>query len=284
MPLVKMSQVLRPAMEGKYAVGAFNADNLEMVQAFIQAAEEESSPLILQLSQGAIHYAGLSYVVSLVRTAARHSSVPIVLHLDHGKDYEQNVLALQAGVTCLGVDTSMLPFEDNLAVTHQVCKLAHFAGLEAEAGLGYVPDSADNPTPQEVEEAKTDPAQAEEFVQTPGADLLAVALGSMRGMRKREVSLDIERLKAVHERTRIPLVLHGASGLRWESIHNAMQLGICKVNMAACFDRCLTNTLRQKLRELPDEINFRKIVGPARQAVKEEARKQIRLLGSSDRA
>ena len=284
MPLVKMSQVLRPAMEGKYAVGAFNADNLEMVQAFIQAAEEERSPLILQLSQGAIHYAGLSYVVSLVRTAARHSSVPIVLHLDHGKDYEQNVLALRAGVTCLGVDTSMLPFEDNLAETRRVCQLAHFAGLEAEAGLGYVPDSADNPTPQEVEEAKTDPAQAEEFVQRTGADLLAVALGSMRGMRKREVSLDIERLKAVHERTRIPLVLHGASGLRWESIHNAMQHGICKVNMAACFDRCLTNTLRQRLRELPDEINFRKIVGPARQAVKEEARKQIRLLGSSDRA
>jgi len=284
MPLVKMSQVLKPALEGKYAVGAFNADNLEMVQAFIEAAEKEHSPLILQLSQGAINYAGLAYVVSLVQTAARQTAVPIVLHLDHGKDLEQNVLALRAGVTCLGVDASMLSFEDNLAVTQQVCQLAHFAGLEAEAGVGYVPDSADKPMPKEVEEAKTDPAQAEEFVTRTGADLLAVALGSMRGMRRRVITLDIERLKAIHERTRIPLVLHGASGLRWESIHEAIQHGICKVNMAACFDRCLTNTLRQKLSELPDEINFRKIIGPAHEAVKEEARKQIRLLGSSGRA
>jgi len=284
MPLVKMNQVLKPALEGKYAVGAFNADNLEMVQAFIKAAEDERAPLILQLSQGAINYAGMHYAASIVQTAARYATVPIVLHLDHGKDLKQNVLALQAGATCLGIDASMLPFRDNLALTKQVCQLAHFAGLEAEAGLGYVPDSADNPTPEEIEEAKTDPAQAEEFVKKTGVDLLAVALGSLRGMRRREVTLDIERLKAIRKRVQIPLVLHGASGLRWESIHQAIQYGICKVNMAACFDRCFTTTLRQKLDELPNEINFRKITGPAREAVREEARKQIRLLGSSGRA
>jgi fructose-bisphosphate aldolase class II len=262
MPLVKMSSVLGPAMEDVYAVGAFNADNIEMVQAFVDAAEEERSPLILQVSQGAIEYSGLSYVTNLAGFAAAQASVPIVIHLDHGKDYKQNVRALRAGVTCLGIDASMLSYTQNSAMTRQICELAHFAGLEAEAGLGYVPDSADNPSADAVEDSKTDPNQAAKFIKETGADLLAVALGSMRGMRQREISLDIDRLKAIHSLIRVPLVLHGSSGVKWDSIQQAIQYGICKVNLAACFDRRLTEVMRKELAQMPKEINFRKIIGP----------------------
>lgn len=283
MPLVKMSSVLGPAMEDVYAVGAFNADNIEMVQAFVDAAEEERSPLILQVSQGAIEYSGLSYVTNLAGFAAAQASVPIVIHLDHGKDYKQNVRALRAGVTCLGIDASMLSYTQNSAMTRQICELAHFAGLEAEAGLGYVPDSADNPSADAVEDSKTDPNQAAKFIKETGADLLAVALGSMRGMRQREISLDIDRLKAIHSLIRVPLVLHGSSGVKWDSIQQAIQYGICKVNLAACFDRRLTEVMRKELAQMPKEINFRKIIGPSRDAVKDLAREQLRLLGSSGR-
>ncbi len=283
MPLVKMSSVLGPAMEDGYAVGAFNADNIEMVQAFVEATEEERSPLILQVSQGAIEYSGLSYVTNLAGFAAAQASMPIVVHLDHGKDYKQNVRALRAGVTCLGVDASMLSYTQNSAMTRQICELAHFAGLEAEAGLGYVPDSADNPSTDAVEDSKTDPNKAAKFIKETGADLLAVALGSMRGMRQREISLDIDRLKAIRSVISVPLVLHGSSGVKWDSIQQAIQYGICKVNLAACFDRRLTEVMRKELAQMPKEINFRKIIGPSRDAVKELAREQLRLLGSSGR-
>jgi fructose-bisphosphate aldolase class II len=281
MPLVKMSSVLGPAMEDGYAVGAFNADNIEMVQAFVEAAEEERSPLILQVSQGAIEYSGLSCVTNLAGFAAAQASVPIVVHLDHGKDYKQNVRALRAGVTCLGIDASMRSYAQNSAMTRQICELAHFAGLEAEAGLGYVPDSANNPSADAVEESKTDPSQAAKFIKETRADLLAVALGSMRGMRQREISLDIDRLKAIRSLISVPLVLHGSSGVKWNSIQQAIQYGICKVNLAACFDRRLTEVMRKELAQMPKEINFRKIIGPSRDAVKDLAREQLQLLGSS---
>ncbi len=284
MPLVKMLDVLKPAYQQGYAVGAFNADNLEMVQAFVQAAEEERSPLILQVSQGAIQYSGLHSVVALTRHAAERASVPIVLHLDHGKDFGQNVQALQAGVSCLGVDASMLPYAENLALSRRVAELAHQADLHAEAGIGYVPAYDEQPSDADLERWKTEPRQAEQFVGETGADLLAVAVGSMRSMRERCVRLDIERLKQIRSRVGVPLVLHGSSGVIWESVKEAIALGVAKINLAACFDRRLVEVMRTRMAEEPGEWNFRKILGPARQAVKELAREQYRLLGSNQRA
>jgi fructose-bisphosphate aldolase class II len=283
MTLAKMMDVLQPAMEDGYAVGAFNADNLEMVQAFVQAAVAERSPLILQVSQGAIQYSGMGHVTQLCRFVAQEVDIPIVVHLDHGKDYVQNIRALKAGVTCLGVDASMLPYDENIAVTRKVAQMAHHAGLHAEGGVGYVPAHSESLSAGEVEMAKTDPDQAYEFVQQTGVDLLAVALGSMRGMRQREIALDIERLKAIRERVSIPFVLHGSSGVHWESIQDAIREGVCKVNLAACFDRRLVEVMRELLDKNPEEFNFRKIIGPAREQVRELAREQYRLLGSNGR-
>jgi fructose-bisphosphate aldolase class II len=283
MPLVNMMDVLRPAYQAGYAVGAFNADNLEMVQAFVQAAEEERSPLILQVSQGAIQYSGLEEVVNLTRFAAERAKVPVVVHLDHGKDFEQNVKALHAGVTCLGVDASMLPYEENLALSRKVAELAHLAGLHAEAGIGYVPAYGEHPSDDDLERWKTEPGQAQAFVDETGADLLAVALGSMRSMRQRSVQLDIDRLKEIRRRIDVPLVLHGSSGVLWDSVKQAIALGVAKINLAACFDRRLVEVMRARLTDEPEEWNFRKILGPARQAVKDLARQQYQRLGSDHR-
>jgi fructose-bisphosphate aldolase class II len=281
MPLVRMLDVLEPALKKGYAVGAFNADNLEMVQAFVNAAETERSPLILQVSQGAIEYAGFEQVATVARFMAENATVPIVVHLDHGKDYPQNVRALRAGVSSLGVDASMLPYEENVSVSRQVADLAHHAGLHAEAGIGYVPAYQEGLSELEVEGAKTDPDIAEKFVHETGADFVAVALGSMRSMRKREIVLDIDRLKALRQRVSVPFVLHGSSGVLWESIQEAIQLGVAKVNLAACFDRRFTEVLRQTLDEDQKGFNFRRFLAPAREAVMELAQEQYRLLGSS---
>jgi fructose-bisphosphate aldolase class II len=207
--------------------------------------------------------------------------VPIVVHLDHGKDYPQNVRALRAGVSSLGVDASMLPYEENVSVSRKVADLAHYAGLHAEAGIGYVPAYQEGLSELEVEGAKTDPDVAEKFVRETGADFVAVALGSMRSMRKREIVLDIDRLKALRQRVSVPFVLHGSSGVLWESIQEAIQLGVAKVNLAACFDRRFTEVLRQTLDEDLEGFNFRRFLAPAREAVMELAREQYRLLGSA---
>lgn len=283
MPLVNMMDVLMPAYQAGYAVGAFNADNLEMVQAFIQAAQDERSPLILQVSQGAIQYSGMEEVVNLTRFAAERAKVPVVVHLDHGKDFKQNVQALHAGVTCLGVDASMLPYEENFALSRKVAELAHQANLHAEAGIGYVPAQDEQPSGDDIEGWMTEPRQAEEFVRGTGADLLAVALGSMRSMVQRSVRLDIERLKEIRSRIDVPLVLHGSSGVLWDSVKQAIALGVAKINLAACFDRRLVEVMRARLGDDPDEWDFRKVLGPAREAVKDLAREQYRLLGSDHR-
>ena len=283
MPLARMGSVLRNAMEGKYAVGAFNADNLEMVQAFIGAAEDEHAPVILQISQSAISYAGMETAAALARFEGSRAKVPVVVHLDHGLDYEQNIQALKAGVMCLGIDAAMLPYEENLAKSKAVCALAHAAGLEAEAGLGFVPDSKEKPSAEEVKACKTTPDQLEEFVRETGVDLVPVALGSMRGMRERSIDLDLDLLEELRRRVSVPFVLHGASGVRLESIQQAIGFGVSKVNMAACFEKQYTETLRKELAANPHEIHFRPITAAAREAVREETRKQIRLLGGSGR-
>ncbi|MBN1265200.1 MAG: class II fructose-bisphosphate aldolase [Anaerolineales bacterium] len=282
MPLVTMGNVLRNAMKGKYAVGAFNADNLEMIQAFVRAAEDERAPVILQISQSAISYAGMETAAALARFEGTRAVVPVVVHLDHGMNYVQNVQALKAGVICLGIDAAMLPYEENLAKSKAVCALAHAAGLEAEAGLGFVPDSKENPSAEEVEANKTHPGQLEEFVAVTGVDLVPVALGSMRGMRQRTIDLDLDLLAELRHRVSVPFVLHGASGIRLESIQEAIGFGVCKVNMAACFDKRFTETLRKELAAHPNEIHFRPLTAAAREAVRAEARQQIRLLGGSN--
>ena len=283
MALVKISEILRKAKQEKYAVGAFNADNLEMVQAFIAASEEMRSALILQVSLGAIKYSGLGSSANIALYEAEAASIPVAVHLDHVTTFEQNIIALRAGVGSLGVDAAALNYPDNLALSKRVCELAHTAGLDAEAGIGYVPDVNEGYSAEEINERKTKIEQALEFVEETKVDLLAVAFGSMRGMKERTIELDIPHLQQINQRLNIPLVLHGASGVKWESIQEAIQNGICKVNIASTFDQALLNTIRAELAKYPEEYNFRRIFKPAREAVKDKTCEIIRKLGSNNK-
>jgi len=253
------------------------------VQAIIETAHEERAPVILQVSQGAIRYAGLDYAVGLVKIAAAQASVPVVLHLDHGTSFEQNVLCLRAGFTSLMFDGSKLPYEENVAITKKVCEIAHIAGIPVEAELGRVLQSTDGVTLEEVEAAMTDPDQAKEFVVRTGADSLAVAVGSVHAMKSREADLDISRVEAVRQKIGVPLVLHGSSGVRHESVVKAIEHGICKVNVATYLNQAFVRGMKEGFEKHPDEVDPRKYLSIARENVKEAVREKVRLFRSNER-
>lgn len=281
MPLVTSKDLLLHALENHYAVGAFNANNMEQIQAIVEAAEEERAPVILQVSQGAIRYVGLELAAGMVQTIAKLATIPVVLHLDHGTDYLQNIRCFWVGFTSLMFDGSKKPYEENVATTKRVCEMAHAVGIPVEAELGRVLQAKDNVTPEEVEAAMTDPDQAAEFIRLTGADSLAVAVGSVHGMKSREARLDIARVKAVQEATRVPLVLHGASGVRHDDVIEAIRYGISKVNVATYLNQAFVRGMRQSMEEMPDNVDPRKFLAVGRDAVKEAVREKVRLFGSA---
>lgn len=281
MALVRSTEILRYALEARFAVGAFNADNMEMVQAIVEAAEEERAPLILQVSEPTVRYAGLLLPVAMVKAIAAEAAIPIVLHLDHGMSYEQNVHALRAGFTSLMFDGSRLPYEENVATTRRIVEMAHIGGVPVEAELGKVLQVG--ATPSEVAAAMTDPDQAGDFVRRTGCDALAVAVGSVHAMTSRDAELDLARIRAIQERVALPLVLHGSSGVKHESVQGAIELGVCKVNVSTYLKQAFVGTIRAELAAAPDEVDFRVLFAPAREAAKERVREKLRLFGARGR-
>jgi len=283
MPLVTSKEILQQALAERFAVGAFNANNMEMVQAIVETAQEERAPVILQVSQGAIRYAGLDFAAGLVKIAAEQADIPVVLHLDHGTDFDQNVRCLRAGFTSLMFDGSKLPYEENVAISKRVCDIAHIVGIPVEAELGCVLKASDGVTPEEVVAAMTDPNQAKEFVDLTGADSLAVAVGSVHAMKAREATLDILRIEAIRQKVGVPLVLHGASGVRHESVVEAIGHGICKVNVATYLNQAFVRGMREGFERHPDEVDPRKYLSISRENTKEAVREKIRLFKSNGR-
>ena len=282
MSLVTTKQMLLSALDNRYAVGAFNANNMEQIQAIVEAAEEERAPVILQVSQGAIAYAGLEFAAGIVKTAASLVTVPVALHLDHGYDFEQNVRCLRAGFTSLMYDGSKQSFEENVATTSKIVEIAHITGIPVEAELGRVAQSEDCLSYEEVCALMTDPAQAKEFVGRTNVDSLAVACGSVHAMRTQAAELDIERLQAVHEQIpNVPLVLHGSSGVKPESLVEAIAHGICKINVATYLNQAFTRGMREGLQKYADSVDPRKPLSLSRDYVKEAVREKIRLFGTS---
>lgn len=281
MPLVTTKQMLQAAMEGHFAVGAFNANNMEMVQAIVEAATEERAPVILQVSQGAIRYAGMPFAAGLVKIAAANTDVPVALHLDHGTDFDQNVLCLREGFTSLMFDGSALPLEENIAITKRVCDIAHICGIPVEAELGKVLKRG--ATPEEVEDAMAKPEDARRFIAETGADSLAVAIGSVHALLSQAAGLDIKRLKAIHAAIpETPLVLHGSSGVLEESVVEAMDHGIAKVNVATYLSQAFTFSMFEHLKAHSTDEDPRKHLAAGREAAKERVREKIRLFRSNN--
>lgn len=284
MALVSVSTMLSQADKEGYAVGAFNANNMEIVQAIVRAAELEKSPVIMQASQGAINYAGLEFITGMVKIAAEHSSVPVALHLDHGTDFDQVVKCIRSGFSSVMYDGSKLALEENIAMTKKVLELARPIGVSVEAELGKIGGTEDDIQVSEEDALYTDPEEARYFVEQTGVESLAIAIGTAHGQYKGEPRLDYDRLAQIKSLIKIPIVLHGSSGVPDESLRKAIELGVCKVNIDTNIREAFVWTMRKVIAEDPVEIDPRKILGPAREAAVEIIRAKIRVFGSSGRA
>ena len=279
-----MSCLLEQARKGGYAVGAFNTNNLEIVQGIVEAAEEMESPVIMQVSQGAIKYAGLDYIVAIVKAASERVKVPIALHLDHGTSFEQAVQCIRAGFSAVMFDGSKHPFEENIAKTLEVVKVAKTVGVTVEGELGRIGGTEDDIKVTDREALMTVPEEAQEFVTRTGVDALAVAIGTAHGPYKGEPRLDFDRLQKIRDLVDIPLVLHGASGVPEEAIQRAISIGISKINIDTDLRQAFTAAVVKVLTDKPDEFDPRKLLGPAREALKQVVKEKITLFGSAGRA
>jgi fructose-bisphosphate aldolase class II len=284
MALVAVNDLLFKADKEGYAVGAFNANNMEIVQAIVEAAEKEKSPVIMQASQGAIKYAGLEFITGMVKIAAEEASVPVALHLDHGTDFDQVVKCIRSGFSSVMYDGSKLSLEDNIAITNKVLDMARPIGVSVEAELGKIGGTEDLVHVEDKDAVFTDPEEARYFVEKTGIKSLAIAIGTAHGQYKGEPKLDLERLKKIKALTGIPLVLHGSSGVPDEAVQAAIKLGICKVNIDTNIREAFVWKMREVIKNKPDEIDPRKILGPARDAAVEIIRHKMKVFGSSGKA
>ncbi|MGQ9603849.1 MAG: class II fructose-1,6-bisphosphate aldolase [bacterium] len=307
MSLVRGDEILKPARQNHYAVGAFNTSNLEITQAIFEAASEMHSPVIIATSESAIQYAGYVNMFNMVRHMADYYGVKAALHLDHGKDLDVVVKCIKNGWTSVMIDASKEAYERNVEITAEVVKVAHMAGVPVEAELGQLAGIEDAVRVSEKDAHLTHPDQAADFVNRTGCDSLAVAIGTSHGAYKfkGEPRLDHERLAEIASKVSIPLVLHGASsvpedvvqkatkygaeiagakGVPEDAIRKAIELGISKINIDTDLRLAFTAAVREILAESPDVFDPRKILGKARDSIKEVVKRKIRLLGSEGKA
>jgi fructose-bisphosphate aldolase class II len=310
MPLVGTKEMFVRANKEGYAIGAFNVNDMEILQGIVDAAKEENSPLILQVSAGARKYARPGYLIHLVKAAEEDTGLPIALHLDHGEDFEICKSCVDGGFTSVMIDASRLPFEENIKETKRVVEYAHAKGVVVEAELGKLSGIEDAVNVSEADAKFTNPEQAAEFVKRTGCDSLAVAIGTSHGAYKfkGEAKLDFNRLEQIMKNLpdKYPLVLHGASsvpqylvekcnkyggkmpgaqGVPEEMLRKAAAMGVAKINIDTDLRLAMTATIREIFVTKPEEFDPRKYLGPARDAIKEVVKHKIKdVLGCSGKA
>ncbi len=292
MAIITTTEMFSKALAADYAVGAFNVNNMEIIQGIVDAAKEENAPLILQVSAGARKYAKPAYLIKLVEAAMEDTGLDIALHLDHGEDFEICKSCVDGGFSSVMIDGSKHSFEDNIALTKQVVEYAHAHGVVVEAELGKLAGIEDNIKVDKDAAQFTDPAEAEEFVERTGVDSLAIAIGTSHGAYKfsGEPRLRFDILQEIHKRIpETPLVLHGAStvlpefvdmcnkyggeipgakGVPEEMITEAAKYGVCKVNIDTDLRLAMTAEIRRHMIEHPADFDPRKYLSPARDAIK----------------
>ncbi|RFU62346.1 class II fructose-bisphosphate aldolase [Peribacillus glennii] len=285
MPLVSMTDMLNKALEGKYAVGQFNINNLEWTQAILAAAEQEKSPVILGVSEGAArHMGGFKTTVMMVQGLIEDMkiTVPVAIHLDHGSSYDKCKEAIDAGFTSVMIDASHHPLEENIETTSKVVEYAHSKGVSVEAELGTVGGQEDDVVADGVIYA--DPKECEELVRRTGVDCFAPALGSVHGPYKGEPNLGFKEMEEVRDLTRVPLVLHGGTGIPTKDIQRAVSLGTSKINVNTENQIAFTKAVREVLNNDSEVYDPRKYIGPGRDAIKETVVGKIREFGSNGKA
>jgi fructose-bisphosphate aldolase class II len=306
MALVTSTEMFKKAQAGGYAIGAFNVNNMEIIQGIVEAAKEEQSAIILQVSAGARKYANSIYLRKLVEAAVEDSGLDIVLHLDHGENIEIVKQCIEDGFTSVMIDASHYPFEENIRITKEVVDYAHAHGVVVEAELGRLAGVEDAVKVKKEDATYTDPDEAVEFVERTGVDSLAVAIGTSHGAYKfkGEPRLDFERLEIIGKKLpNTPLVLHGAStvlpefvelcnkyggnipgaqGVPEEMLRRAASMNVAKINIDTDLRLAMTAAIRKFMYENPSEFDPRKYLGPAREAIKGMVKHKIKdVLGSS---
>lgn len=286
MTLQNILSWIQQAQREGWAVGAFNANTMEQMQAIVSAAQSEQAPAIIQVSHRALTYIGngneiqgLKYVAALGKIAAESVTVPIALHLDHGT--EQEVLqAIALGFTSVMFDGDGLSFEENVFITKHLCETVHSVGACMEAEIGEVP----KPDGKEFDEtaiALTQPDEAAQFVDTTGIDTLAIALGSVHGLKTKQITIDLDRLAEIRRQVSTPLVLHGSSGVSDHDIKQGILMGLCKVNVATQLNYAFTEAVRDVLNQNSELVDPRKYISPGRDAQVQIVRERIRFFGAS---
>lgn len=308
MAFISSKPLFQKAYKEGYAVGAFNINDMEILQGITEAIAEEKAPVILQVSAGARKYARHQYLIHLVQAAMECTGIDCVLHLDHGEDFEVCKSCVDGGFTSVMIDGSKHPYEENVALTKKVVDYAHAKGIPVEAELGKLAGVEDNISVTDKDAIFTDPNQAVEFVKRTGCDSLAVAIGTSHGAYKfkGEPKLDFERLEKIKNLLPgFPLVLHGASsapadlvkvcndyggqipgarGVPEEMISRATKMGVCKVNIDTDLRLAMTGAIRKVFAENPGEFDPRKYLGPARDAIKAVVKRKIGFLGCGGKA
>lgn len=282
MPLVTTKEMLLDAQKGGYAVGAFNVENMEMVQAVLAAAEELQAPVIMQTTPSTVKYAGLDYYYANVKAAAQRASVPVAVHLDHGSSFELAMQALRVGYTSIMIDGSHSIFEENIAISKSVVDACAPSEVPVEAELGKVGGKEDDLDGGDG--GYTDPLEAKEFVEKTGVSSLAVAIGTAHGVYVGEPKLDLDRLTEIRKVVDIPLVLHGASGLSDEAVMESIKRGICKVNFATELRIAYTDGVKKVLADAPDTIDPKKYGVAGRENVKQLVMNRMKVCGCDGKA
>ncbi len=308
MPLVTTKEMFEKAKEGKYAIGAFNVNNMEIIQGVINAATKEQSPVIMQMSPSAIKYAGIDYLMSMTKVAIDNSNVPVAIHLDHGTDFDICKQCIDAGFTSVMIDGSKHEYNENIELTKKVVEYAHSKGVVVEAELGKLAGIEDDINVSEGDASFTDPDQALEFIQKTGCDSLAVAIGTSHGAYKFKgtPNLRFDILEKIVEKTNgFPIVLHGASsvipeylqmcneyggnipgaqGIPNDMLLKAGQMGVVKVNMDTDIRLAMTASIRKFLAEHLDTVDVRGYLGEARDLIEQMVINKIRnTLGSNNK-
>ena len=311
MPLVTTKEMFKQAYKGGYAVGAFNVNDMEMVQAIVEAANECRSPVILQVSAGARKYANPVYLRHLVAAAVETSDIPIALHLDHGADFEICKASIDGGFTSVMIDASSKPWEENIAITKSVVEYAHARGVVVEAELGKLAGVEDDVKVDAKDAMFTSPDEVEEFTARTGIDSLAIAIGTSHGAYKfkpgQDPKLRLDILEEIGKRLpNFPIVLHGASsvpqdkvalvnkfggampdaiGIPESELRKAAKMAVCKINIDSDLRLSFTAAVRQHFALHPDHFDPRQYLGDARAMMKEEVKhKIINVLGSANKA
>lgn len=284
MSLISTKQMLLNAQEERYAIPAFNIHNLETIQVVLKAANDLKSPVILAATPSTVKYAGEEYLLAIIEQGSKLNNIPVTFHLDHHENVDDIKRIITLGCKSVMIDASKHPFVENVKIVKDIVDFAHNYGATVEAELGKLGGIEDDIIVNEKDLFLTDPSEAAKFVKLTGVDSLAIAIGTAHGLYKSEPKLDFDRLEKIRDVVDVPLVLHGASGVPFEAVQNAIDKGICKVNIATELKIPFSTSIKEYFNEHPDASDPRQYLVPAKKAMYDVVVKKIKMCKSEQKA